>query len=135
MTLQRCHWCAENDELCVKYHDAEWGVPVHDDIKHFGFLVLEITQAGLSWKTVLNKREGFRQAYDDFDPRIVADYDQRQISQLMQNAGIIRNLKKIEAAINNAGRFLEIQEEFGSFDRYMWGFAGDKPLVGSWKHD
>jgi DNA-3-methyladenine glycosylase I len=116
----------------VKYHDEEWGVPVHDDNKHFEFLVLESAQAGLSWITILKKRENYRKAYDNFDPNKVALYDENKINQLMQNPGIVRNRKKIEASVNNAKCFLEIQEEFGSFDKYIWSFVDNKPVINKW---
>lgn len=135
MITKRCSWCGQNDELYIKYHDEEWGVPVHDDIKHFEFLVLEINQAGLSWKTVLKKRDNYKKAYDNFDLLRVARYDDHKISQLLNNAGIIRNRKKIEASIHNAKRFLEIQMEFGSFDSYIWGFVNYQPVVNAWKCD
>jgi DNA-3-methyladenine glycosylase I len=111
------------------YHDEEWGTPLHDDRKIFEFLVLEGMQAGLSWRTVLAKRENFRRAFDRFDPAKVARYTARDIRRLLGDAGIIRNRQKILAAINNAKRFLEVQEEFGSFDRYIWGFVLGKPVV------
>lgn len=130
--MKRCDWCG-NDELYVKYHDEEWGVPVHDDKIHFEFLVLESAQAGLSWITVLKKRENYRKAYDGFDPIKVAKYDEQKVEDLLSNQGIIRNRKKIEASINNAKCFLEIQKEFGSFDKYIWGFVGNKPLKNSWE--
>lgn len=129
--LTRCPWCG-TDELYVKYHDEEWGVPVHDDKKHFEFLVLESAQAGLSWITILRKRENYRKAYDDFDVEKVARYDEAKINELLQNKGIIRNRKKIEASINNARRFIEIQKEFGSFSRYIWSFVGNRPVVNYW---
>jgi DNA-3-methyladenine glycosylase I len=131
LNLERCPWCG-NDELYIKYHDEEWGVPVHDDRKHFEFLVLESAQAGLSWLTVLKKRENYRKAYDNFDAVKVAHYDENKINELMQNDGIIRNKKKIEASVNNAKYFLEIQREFGSFDNYIWRFVDDKPIVNNW---
>lgn len=127
----RCPWCGD-DELYVKYHDEEWGVPVHDDRKHFEFLVLESAQAGLSWITILRKRENYRLAYDDFDPVKVAKYGIEKIEELMNNSGIVRNRKKIEASINNAQRFLEIVDEFGSFDKYIWSFVDNKPIINSW---
>ncbi|UCE07150.1 MAG: DNA-3-methyladenine glycosylase I [bacterium] len=130
--MERCPWPG-NDELYLKYHDEEWGVPVHDDQKHFEFLVLEGAQAGLSWSTILKRRENYRKAYDNFDPVKVANYDQSKIEQLLNNAGIIRNRKKIESSINNAKRFLEVQQEFGSFDNYIWSFVDHKPVVNSWK--
>ncbi|HCX62704.1 DNA-3-methyladenine glycosylase I [Sedimentibacter sp.] len=129
--MNRCPWCGK-DELYVKYHDEEWGVPVHDDKKHFEFLVLESAQAGLSWFTVLRKRENYRKAYDDFDAIKVSQYDDSKIEELMQNAGIIRNRRKIESSINNAKRFLEIQQEFGSFDNYIWGFTNNKVVKNHW---
>lgn len=129
--MNRCPWCG-NDELYVKYHDEEWGVPVHEDKKHFEFLVLESAQAGLNWLTVLRKRENYRKAYDDFDPLKVSLYDDEKLEELMQNAGIIRNRKKIEASINNAIKFLEIQKEFGSFDNYIWGFVDGKSVKNHW---
>jgi DNA-3-methyladenine glycosylase I len=112
----------------IAYHDREWGVPLHDDRKLFEFLVLESMQAGLSWRTVLHKRENFRKAFSGFDPRRVARYTAKDVARLMGDAGIIRNRQKIEAAINNARRFLEVQKEFGDFDRYIWGFVGGKPI-------
>ncbi|HNZ82367.1 MAG TPA: DNA-3-methyladenine glycosylase I [Sedimentibacter sp.] len=129
--MKRCPWCG-NDELYVKYHDEEWGVPVHDDKKHFEFLVLESAQAGLSWLTVLRKRENYRKAYDDFDVKKVAEYDDAKIEELLQNLGIIRNRRKIEASINNAKRFLEIQKEFGSFDNFIWSFVDNKAVKNHW---
>ena len=111
--MNRCPWCG-NDELYVKYHDEEWGVPVHDERKHFEFLVLESAQAGLSWLTILRKRENYRKAYDNFDPVKVSQSNDAKIEQLMQNAGITRNRRKLEESINNAKRFLEIQKEIGS---------------------
>lgn len=119
---QRCWWCGD-DPLYVKYHDEEWGFPVHDDQKLFEFLLLESFQAGLSWITILRKRENFRKAFADFDPEKVARFNQRSISRLMQNPGIVRNRAKIEAAIGNAKAFLMVQAEFGSFDKYIWQFT------------
>jgi len=132
--MDRCAWPG-NDQLYIRYHDEEWGVPVHDDRKHFEFLVLEINQAGLSWKTVLRKRDHYRKVYDDFNPVKVASYNDEKITQLLNDAGIIRNRRKIEASIHDAKRLLEIQNEFGSFDSYIWSFVNNKPLVNSWKHD
>lgn len=129
--MNRCPWCG-NDELYIKYHDEEWGVPVHDDKKHFEFLVLESAQAGLSWLTVLRKRENYRKAYDDFDVEKVSEYNDAKIEELMQNTSIIRNRRKIEASINNAKKFLEIQKEFGSFDNYIWSFVGNKVVKNHW---
>lgn len=116
--MDRCPW-SENDELFIKYHDEEWGVPVHDDRKHFEFLVLEINQASLSWKTVLQKRDHYREVYDGFNPFKVAEYDDEKITKLLNDSGIIRNHRKIEASIHDAKRLLEIQKEFGSFDNYI----------------
>ena len=132
--MKRCPWC-ENDELYVTYHDEEWGVPVHEDKKHFEFLILEVSQAGLSWLTVLRKRENYRKIYDNFDPAKIAKYDDKKIDQLMNDPGIIRNRRKIEASVNNAKRFLEIQEKFGSFDSYIWSFVNNKPVINSWRSD
>jgi len=113
----------------IKYHDEEWGVPLHDDRKLFEFFVLEGFQAGLSWQIVLNKREGFLEAFDHFDPAIVAGYDEKKIEELIQDKSIIRNKMKIVACVNNAQRFLEIQKEFGSFDNYIWKFVDYKPMI------
>ncbi len=124
----RCEW-AQKNELMAKYHDEEWGRPLHDDQKLFEFLILEGMQAGLSWQTILNKRESFRKAYDDFDVVKVAGYSKEKIEELMANSGIIRNRLKIEASINNAQRFLEVVAEFGSFDRYIWSFVNGEPIV------
>ncbi len=129
--MDRCPW-GTADQLYIRYHDDEWGVPVHDDKKQFEFLVLESAQAGLSWHTVLKKRENYRVAYDGFNPELVAEYDEKKITELMQNAGIIRNRRKIEASINNAKIFLELQKEFGSFCNYIWGFVEGKPLINMW---
>jgi DNA-3-methyladenine glycosylase I len=132
--LKRCSW-GNSDELYIGYHDHEWGVPVHDDKKLFEFLTLESFQSGLSWLTILKKRENFRKAFEGFDPIKVSEYSEREISRLMEDSGIIRNLQKIKATINNAQRFLEIQKEFGSFNNYIWGFIGFKPVVNSWEHN
>ncbi|PKK85536.1 MAG: DNA-3-methyladenine glycosylase I [Thermoplasmata archaeon HGW-Thermoplasmata-1] len=130
--MERCPWCLGGGDLYVRYHDGEWGVPVHDDRKHFEFLVLESAQAGLSWLTVLKKRENYRGAYDGFDPKKVALYDGGKVAALLADAGIIRNRMKIEASVNNAKRFLEVQDEFGSFDNYIWDFVGGKPVINRW---
>ncbi len=127
---ERCNWSTSN-EIMIKYHDEEWGVPLHDDRKLFEFLVLEGFQAGLSWQIVLNKRESFRQAFDGFDPQKVAKYEDNKLQELLQNKNIIRNKLKITATINNARRFLEVQKEFGSFDQYIWGFTAFKPIINS----
>ena len=124
----RCAWCL-SDPLYVCYHDDEWGRPVHDDRLLFEFLILESFQAGLSWLTVLKKRENLRHAFAGFDADKIARFDQRKVERLMQDAGIIRNRLKIEAAVNNARRFKEVQKEFGSFDKYVWGFTGGKTVV------
>ena len=128
----RCAWVG-TDPLSIEYHDREWGVPVHDDRKLFEFLILEGMQAGLSWMTILRKRDNFREVYDDFDPVKIAVYDQAKFEELMKNPGIIRNRRKIEAAAQNARTFLAVQAEFGSFDAYIWQFVGGKPKVNSWK--
>lgn len=124
---KRCGWCG-TDPTYVAYHDEEWGVPVHDDRVLFEFLLLEGAQAGLSWSTILRKRETYRRAFDRFDPRKVARYDQKKIEALMADAGIVRNRAKIESAIKNAKAFLEVQKEFGSFDAYQWRFVDGRPL-------
>lgn len=126
--LRRCAWAEGGDDLYLTYHDLEWGVPVHEDRKLFEFLVLEGAQAGLSWATILRKREGYREAFGGFDPGEVARFGRRQIAQLLRNPGIVRNRLKVEAAVNNAQAFLAVQKEFGSFDRYIWGFVGGKPI-------
>ena len=130
--MERCPWCL-SDPIYIKYHDEEWGVPVHDDRKHFELLILESFQAGLSWLTILKKRENFRKAYSDFDPEKVSKYDDKDVQRLLENGGIIRNKRKIEASIHNAKKFLEIQKEFGSFDEYIWRFVNYKPIINSWK--
>lgn len=121
------------NELYERYHDEEWGVPVHDDRIWFEFLVLEAAQAGLSWLTVLRRRAGYNKAFSQFDPTVVAQYDEAKVEELMQDSGIIRNRLKITSAINNARRFLEVQKEFGSFDRYIWQFVGGKPIKNHFK--
>ena len=130
---KRCLWVDPEDPLSCEYHDREWGVPLHDDRKLFEFLVLEGAQAGLNWMTILRKRENFRKAFDDFVPEKVARYDGRRIAKLLADPGIIRNRRKIEAAITNAKAFLEVQKEFGSFDSYMWSFVGGKPIRNKWR--
>ncbi len=130
--VKRCPWPTTN-EIYLRYHDEEWGTPVHDEKKHFEFLVLESAQAGLSWSTILMKRENYRKAYDHFDPVKVSKYDERKIKELLANPGIVRNRRKIEASINNAGCFLAVQKEFGSFDRYIWGFVNHTPIINRWK--
>jgi DNA-3-methyladenine glycosylase I len=125
----RCPWVDYSKKDYVEYHDREWGVPVRDDRLLFEFLVLEGAQAGLSWYTVLRKREHYRAAFDHFDPRKVARYDDRKVNELLGNQGIIRNRLKVLAAVNNARRFLEVREDFGSFAGYLWGFVGNRPIV------
>ena len=129
---KRCHW-AGDDPLMLAYHDEQWGVPVHDDRVLFEFLILEGAQAGLSWSTILNKRENYRRAFDNFDPKLVARYDRRKVQQLLRDAGIVRNKLKIASTVENAKAFLRVQEEFGSFDRYIWQFVGGKLLVNARK--
>jgi DNA-3-methyladenine glycosylase I len=133
MTQKRCEW-GEGDPLYQSYHDQEWGVPIHDDRKLFEFLILEGMQAGLSWITILKKRDNFRVAFDQFDPEKIALYDEGKMEQLLQNAGIIRNRQKIEAAIQNARAFLNVQKEYGSFDTFIWQFVGGKPIKNTWKN-
>lgn len=128
----RCQWVS-NDPLYLKYHDEEWGVPVYEDQKLFEFLILETFQAGLSWLTVLRKRENFRAAFADFDFHQVAKFDEAKIQELLQNAGIIRNQLKIRAAVSNAQAFLKVREEFGSFSEYIWKFTDGKPIVNHWE--
>ncbi|XKT75058.1 MAG: DNA-3-methyladenine glycosylase I [Patescibacteria group bacterium UBA2103] len=124
----RCPWVPEDKDFYIRYHDEEWGVPMHDDQKIFEFLTLESAQAGLSWETILKKREGYRKNFKNFDPKKVAKLTEVDIKKMLQDSSIIRNRKKIEATINNAKRFLEVQKEFGSFDVYMWSFVGGKPM-------
>jgi DNA-3-methyladenine glycosylase I len=124
----RCPWCLSFDQY-IKYHDEEWGVPVHDDRKHFEFLILEGAQAGLSWSMILKKRDGYRKAFADFDPAKVARFTESKIEKLLLNPGIVRNRLKVRAAVNNAKCFLQVQKEFGSFDKYIWTFVGGKPIV------
>ncbi len=130
--LKRCDWCLATP-LYREYHDREWGVPLHDDRGLFEFLILEGAQAGLSWSTILNKRENYRRAYDGFDVEKVARYGARSVGRLLKDAGIVRNRLKIEASITNARAFLEVQESFGSFDAYIWGFVDGKPIQNRWK--
>src|SRR5437899_3386542 len=132
VTKKRCSWVGD-DPLMLQYHDCEWGVPVHDDRKHFEFLVLEAAQAGLSWTIVLKKREGYRRAFDGFDPEKVAHYSVRRIEKLTLNSEIIRNRMKIEAAVRNARSFLKIKDECGSFDTYCWRFVVGQPKINRWR--
>jgi DNA-3-methyladenine glycosylase I len=132
VALKRCDW-ANGDPLLVEYHDREWGVPVHDDRLLFEFLILEGAQAGLSWETILKKREAYRKAFDHFDPARVARYGPKKVKALLADEGIVRNRLKVEAAVRNAGAFLAVQEEFGTFDRYVWDFVGGKPRQNAWR--
>jgi DNA-3-methyladenine glycosylase I len=133
LTNKRCSWASVDGPMLLQYHDREWGVPVHNDRKHFEVLVLSGAQAGLSWSLVLKKREGYRRAFDKFDPEKVAHYSERQIQKLTSNPEIIRNRMKIEAAVRNARAFLEIQEEFRDFDSYGWRFVEGRPKLNHWK--
>ena len=128
MEVVRCAWC-EKDDLYRNYHDQEWGKPIYDDETIFEFLILESFQAGLSWYTILAKRENFRAAFDYFDYQKIAQYSQEKVEELIQNAGIIRNRLKILATINNAQKFMEVQKEFGSFSKYIWGFVNHEPII------
>jgi DNA-3-methyladenine glycosylase I len=130
--LTRCAWAGSDPEM-VAYHDTEWGVPVHDDPVHFEFLVLEGAQAGLSWSTILKRRAGYRKAFAGFDVAKVARFTPARVDKLLTDPGIIRNRAKVEATVRNARAFLAVQEEFGSFDAYMWGFVGGRPIVNKWK--
>jgi DNA-3-methyladenine glycosylase I len=131
--MKRCPWASLDDPLMLEYHDREWGVPVHDDRKHFEFLVLEGAQAGLSWSIVLKKREGYRRAFSGFDANQVARYTDKRIQKLALDPAIIRNRMKIEAAVRNARGVLALQEEFGSFDAYVWRFVGGRTKLNRWK--
>jgi len=132
MEIIRCSW-AENDEKMARYHDEVWGVPEHDDRKLFAKLSLDLMQAGLSWRTILYKQEGFFKAFDNFDIEKVAAYDEGKVESLLRDAGIVRNQLKIRAIINNAGRVLEVQKEFGSFDAYIWSFTGGEVVKNRWE--
>ena len=131
-TNTRCGWAYGPSPFYIPYHDEEWGVPVHDDKIQFEFLTLEAAQAGLSWATILNKREGYRKAFAGFDPEKVAKFDAKKIAALLKDPGIVRNRLKVNAAVNNARRFLEVRKEFGTFSKYIWGFVGGKPKVNRW---
>ena len=133
MNVKRCEWVNVDDALMLLYHDREWGMPIHDDRKHFEFLVLEAAQAGLSWSTVLRKREGYRRAFSGFDPEKVARFTGKRIETLLLNPEIIRNRMKIESAVRNAQAFLAIQKEFGSFDAYCWRFVNERPKLNRWR--
>ncbi|MGP8124929.1 MAG: DNA-3-methyladenine glycosylase I [Nitrososphaerales archaeon] len=130
---RRCDWVPPGDPLYAAYHDLEWGVPLHDDRKLFEFLVLEGMQAGLSWGTILRKRENFRKAFDGFDPKRVTAYNERKVKSLLADGGIVRNGLKVRSAIANAKAFLAVQREFGSFDSYIWGFIENKPSINRWR--
>lgn len=130
--ITRCDWCENTFEQYVRYHDQEWGVPVHDDTAQFELLILESAQAGLSWSTILKKREGYRKAFANFNVEKVARFNENRIQQLLANPAIVRNELKIRSAINNAQRFIEIQEEFGSFDNYIWRFVNGHPIQNNW---
>ena len=130
--VYRCPWCLKFEQY-IQYHDEEWGVPVHDDRVHFEFLILEGAQAGLSWSTILKKREGYRKNFAEFDPIKVSRFTEKRIAKILQDPAIIRNKLKVNAAVNNAKRFLEIQKEFGTFDKYIWGFVNHTPVVNKWK--
>ncbi|HEU5397705.1 MAG TPA: DNA-3-methyladenine glycosylase I [Gammaproteobacteria bacterium] len=129
----RCHWAPANDALYTAYHDKEWGVPVHDDRLLFEFLILEGAQAGLSWSTILHKRDHYRRAYRRFDPKKVARYTKQDVARLLKDPGIVRNRLKIASSISNAQAYLAVQREFGSFDEYIWSFVGGKPLLNRWR--
>jgi len=130
---KRCGWSENSFDAYEKYHDEEWGVPVHDDRKHFEFLILEGAQAGLSWATILKRRAGYRNAFADFNPDVVAKYTAKKIAELLLDVGIIRNRLKVNGTVTNAQKFLEVQAEFGSFDKYIWGFVGGKVIINKWK--
>ncbi len=132
MSIIRCGWAKPENHLYLSYHDKEWGVPVHDDRVLFEFLVLESFQAGLSWELILNKRENFRKAFSSFEVEKVARYDEVKVQELLNDTSIVRNKLKINAAVNNARRFIQIQEEFGSFDQYIWRFVEGKPIINQW---
>jgi len=132
MAIERCGWCGD-DPLYVAYHDEEWGVPVYDDRTLFEFLILEGAQAGLSWSTILKKREGYRAAFDGFDPAIVARYDEHKTAELLADAGIVRNRLKVASAVSNAHAFLAVQEEHGSFSNYIWAFVDGAPIRNEWR--
>jgi DNA-3-methyladenine glycosylase I len=125
---KRCAWVSIDDPLMMAYHDEEWGVPVHDDRKTFEFLVLEGAQAGLSWSTILNKRENYRRAFANFDPEKVAAFDAKKVKRLLADPGIVRNRRKVESAVSNAKAFLEVRDEYGGFDSYVWSFVGGRPI-------
>lgn len=131
--FERCNWCKNTFEQYIRYHDEEWGVPVHNDKYLFEFLILETAQAGLSWSTILKKREGYRQAFADFDVEKVAAFDEEKIQELLNNSAIVRNKLKIRSAMNNARRFIEIQDEYGSFNDFIWQFVNGQPIQNNWE--
>jgi len=132
-TKKRCAWCEGSFDAYVAYHDDEWGVPVHDDRTLFEFLILEGAQAGLSWATILKRRDGYRKAFSNFDVQQIAQYDETKVQELLLDEGIIRNKLKVRGAINNAARFIEVQQEFGTFDKYIWSFVNNHPIINHWK--
>ncbi|UCE88248.1 MAG: DNA-3-methyladenine glycosylase I, partial [Pseudomonadota bacterium] len=132
MTKQRCEW-AGTDPLYVAYHDREWGVPAHDDRRLFEMLILEGAQAGLSWSTILKKRDHYCEVFDNFEPEIVASYGKRKVNALLKDPGIVRNRLKVESAVSNAQAYLEVQDEFGSFDRFIWQFVDHQPILNNWR--
>lgn len=129
----RCDWSKGSFDAYMQYHDKEWGMPVHDDRKHFEFLILEGAQAGLSWATILKRRDGYRKAFANFDPNVVANYTQEKVEELLLDVGIIRNRLKVQGAVTNAQKYLEVQEEFGSFDKYIWMFVDGEPIINRWQ--
>jgi len=131
---KRCRWSEHSFDDYVRYHDEEWGVPVHEDKEHFEFLILEGAQAGLSWATILKRRPGYRKAFANFDALAVSKFDENKIQELLQDSGIIRNKLKVNGAVNNAKCFLEVQEEFGSFDKYVWSFVNNRTIKNKWKN-
>lgn len=133
MPLTKCEWIKNQSDDYVKYHDEEWGVPVYDDKIHFEFLILEGAQAGLSWATILKRRNGYREAFANYDVQKVSTYNQAKVEELLLNPGIIRNRLKVEGAIINAAKFIEVQQEFGSFSDYIWSFVNHEPIINSWK--
>ena len=134
MSKPRCAWCENQFDEYLTYHDDEWGVPTHDDAVLFEFLILEAAQAGLSWATILRKREGYRKAFSNFDVEEVAQFNEQRIQKLLKNPEIVRNQLKIRSAVNNAKRFREVQKEFGSFSKYVWSFVNNKPIINTWKN-
>lgn len=133
MNKKRCTWCEGSFDAYIAYHDQEWAVPFHDDQRQFEFLTLEGAQAGLSWATILKRREGYRNAFANFDVQKVVQFDEEKIQELLQDTGIIRNQLKVRSVVNNAARFMEVQQEFGSFDKYIWSFVNHQPIVNHWK--